>query len=131
MHHTQQQSVIFLHSDDYYHKMLDLFLLNARVNHNSFFELRVQKSILRHKVSDTERPGTEFSLGPVFPFPPPMLRPTTVVEDPATATTTGTPSPSLPCPQPIAAAAATDLEEENNTQLATVATSHMSTPMIN
>ena len=119
--------------------MLDLFLLNARVNHNSFFELRVQKSILRHKVSDTERPGTEFSLGPVFPFPPPMSRPTTVVEDPATATTTGTlsphptpanPSPSSPCPPSIAAAAATVLQEENNTQRAAVATSHMSTPTI-
>ena len=66
------QSVVFLQDESYYHTLLDLFLATAKFNCNSYFELRVQNSVLRHKLSDTERPGTSFAFKPTFTRLPPQ-----------------------------------------------------------
>ena len=50
------QSIILDHSDDFYHNLLNSFLESARVNPNSFFELRIQNGSLRHKFTTTDRP---------------------------------------------------------------------------
>ena len=50
------QNTAFLHSDDFYHNLLSSFLESAKVNPNSFFELRIQNGSLRHKFTTTERP---------------------------------------------------------------------------
>ena len=50
------QSIVVDHSDDFYHNLLNSFLESARVNPNSFFELRIQNGSLRHKFTTTDRP---------------------------------------------------------------------------
>ena len=50
------QNTAFLHSDEFYHNLLSSFLESAKVNPNSFFELRIQNGSLRHKFTTTERP---------------------------------------------------------------------------
>ena len=50
------QSIVMDHSDDFYHNLLNSFLESARVNPNSFFELRIQNGSLRHKFTTTDRP---------------------------------------------------------------------------
>ena len=50
------QSTAFDHSDKFYHNLLSSFLESAKVNPNSFFELRIQNGSLRHKFTTTERP---------------------------------------------------------------------------
>ena len=50
------QATTFILKPDFYHSLLDSFLESARVNPDSFFELRIQSGILRHKFTTTERP---------------------------------------------------------------------------
>ena len=50
------QTTTFDLKPDFYHSLLDSFLESARVNPNSFFELRIQSGSLRHKFTTTERP---------------------------------------------------------------------------
>ena len=73
-------TIVFEHDNAYYHQLLDMFLVSAKKNPNSFLEFRIQSLILRHKFSTTTRPSNN-SNGLVqhkpsfYNIPPPQINP--------------------------------------------------------
>ena len=75
------QSVNIPERKQTYHEILDIFLASVKNNSDAFLELRVQKNILRYKLSTTQKPWSSSSSstfnwpGPCLSVPPPTHPP--------------------------------------------------------